>query len=164
MTNLVEIVRSKIKEKCIANRCKKDGCSVSLKCAPRQRLIIDFDKPGSPLGQADKRCDYLFVANESTSWSWLVPLELKKSKVDAKEVIEQLKAGADISQKLVPRHIEVNFRPIVAHRGIRKAERDELKKPRNRIRFRNLREYVRLINCGDKLNKELSRCLEERKE
>ncbi len=162
MTDLVEIVRGKIKEECIANGCKKDGCNVSLKCAPRQRLIIDFDKPGSPLGQADKRCDYLFVANESTSRNWLVPLELKKGKVDAKKVIKQLKAGADIAQKLVPSNIEVNFRPVVAHRGIRKAEREELKKPRNKIRFRDFGESVRLINCGDKLNKELSGYLEER--
>jgi len=126
VTNLVEIVRSKIKGQCVAKRCKKDGCSVSLKCAPKQHLIIDFDKLGSPLGQADKRCDYLFVANESASRSWLVPLELKKSRADAKEVVKQLKAGADIAKKLVPSNIEINFRPIVAHRGIRKAEREEL--------------------------------------
>lgn len=156
MTDLVEIVRSKIKEKCIAKRCKKDGCSVSLKCVPKQHLIIDFDKPGSPLGQGDKRCDYLFVANEPTNRAWLAPLELKKSKVDAKEVVEQLKAGADIAKKLVPGNVEVNFRPIVVHRGIRKAERDKLKKESSKIRFRDLKESVRLINCGGKLNKELS--------
>ncbi len=91
-----------------------------------------------------------------------MPLELKKSRADAKEVVKQLKAGADIAKKLVPSNIEINFRPIVAHRGIRKAEREELKKPRNRIRFRDFRESVRLINCGDKLSKGLSECFEER--
>ena len=156
MTNLVEIVRARVCGKCIAKRCKKGDCRVSLKDVPKQHLIIDFDKPGSPLGKAEKRCDYLFVASESTDRNWLVPLELKKSSVDAKEVVKQLKAGADIAKKFVPSNIKVNFRPVVAHRGMHKAEREEIKKERNKIRFRNLKEPVRLINCGDKLKNKLS--------
>ena len=156
MTDLVEAVREKVKDSCISKRCKKDGCGISLKSVPKQRLIIDFDKPGSPLGQADKRCDYLLVANGSADRNWLVPLELKKGRVDAKQVVKQLKAGVNIAQKLIPSDIKVDLRPVVAHRGIDKAEREELKKQRSKVSFRNLRESVRLINCGDELNKKLS--------
>ena len=162
MTDLVEIVRNRVKNGCIAKRCKKDGCSVSLKCVPKQHLIIDFDKPGSPFSQTEKRCDYLFVAKEPAGLNWLVLLELKKNKVDAKEVVEQLRAGVDKTHKFVPGNIKFKFRPVVAHRGIHKAEMDELRKPKNKISFLNYRESVRLIDCGDKLNKELSGCFEKR--
>ena len=40
----------------------KDNCDVGLKDVPERHLIIDFDKPGSPLGTREICCDYLFVA------------------------------------------------------------------------------------------------------
>ena len=47
----------------MVGRLRKEGCKVSLNDAPEPRLIVDFDKPGSPLGQNQTRCDYLFVAD-----------------------------------------------------------------------------------------------------
>ena len=158
MTGLVSTVRGKVNSSCIENRgMKKDGCSVSLKDAPQPRLIIDFDKPGSPLGRNQTRNDYLFVAEVSAKPDWVVPLELKGGEVDASEVVGQLKAGARAAEQLVPKAMSVNFRPIVAFGGgIDKAERNALRNKRNRVQFHGMAESVRLIKCGDQLIKALS--------
>lgn len=58
MTGLLETVRTKTDDKCLElGKCEKDGCGVSLKDVPKSRLVIDFDKPGSPLGEDQSRCD-----------------------------------------------------------------------------------------------------------
>ena len=154
MTGLVEAVRKNVDESCVAIRIEKDGCMISLNGAPKPRLIIDFDKPGSPLMQVQKRCDYLFVAEAPDNPGWVVPLELKSGSVDASEVVKQLQAGASTAEKLVPDKMAVKFRPVAAFRGgIHKAERNKLKS--NQVRFRQCSESVRLINCDAPLTKAL---------
>ena len=151
MKGLVETVRGKVESTCVINRgLRKEGCVVSLRDAPKPRLIIDFDKPGSPLGKHQTRCDYLFVAEVPNKLGWVVPLELKKGRLDASGVVGQLKAGASAAEELVPDTVTVNFRPVVASGG-NKAERAELRLVRNKVRFHGTAEYVRLLKCGDKL-------------
>ena len=119
--------------------------------APSPRLIIDFDKPESPLSQSDTRCDFLFIAEESNNPGWVAPLELKSGKVDASETIKQLQAGASAAEMIVPQNEAVRFRPIAAHRGIHRAELIKLRNKASRIRFRGSMEYVRLMSCGSPL-------------
>jgi len=38
---------------------------------PASKLVIDFDKPGSPLKPDEKRCDYLLIATERQTKIWL---------------------------------------------------------------------------------------------
>ena len=157
MTGLVGTIRGKVNSTCIEYRgIKKEGCSVSLRDAPQPRLIIDFDKPGSPLGKHQTRNDYLFVAEVPTKPDWVVPLELKGGEMDASEVVGQLKAGARSAEQLVPNAMSVNFRPVVAFGGgIDKAERKVLRAKPNKVRFHGIAEPVRLIKCGDQLIKAL---------
>ena len=153
MTGVVEAVRGRAEKTCIkSGGLRKEGCSVSLQDAPKPRLIIDFDKPGSPLARQQTRCDYLFVAQVPTEPGWVVPVELKRGEMDATEVVGQLKAGARASEQLVPGTIAVNFRPVAAvGGGIAKAQRNALRAPRNKVPFRGTAEFVRLIRCGGKL-------------
>ncbi|MDE2998371.1 MAG: hypothetical protein OXU79_04750 [Gemmatimonadota bacterium] len=151
MTGLVDTVRGKVQNVClVSGPLKKEGCSVSLKDAPPRRLIVDFDKPGSPLGVSMTRCDYLLIADDADDSGWVVPVELKKGRLDASEAVKQLRAGANAARKLVPKGSKVNFRPVVAAGG-NKAERNKLKDKRNWVRFRDHAEYVRLLKCGDQL-------------
>ena len=90
MTGTIASIRSRLGAKCIVKQCRKDGCSVSLAGTPQQRLIVDFDKPGSPIGPAAPRCDYLFLADPSCRDLWVAPVELKKGTVDASKAIKQL--------------------------------------------------------------------------
>ena len=128
---------------------------MSLAGAPEPRLIVDFDKPGSPLGSDSTRCDYLFVAEGSGGSGWVAPLELKKGRLRAGEVVRQLQAGARAAECLVPSGTPVAFRPVAVSGNVPKAERDRLKDKSSRIRFRECDEPVRWIRCGDSLVQEL---------
>ena len=153
MGGSVETIRGKVEDTCVhSGRLRKEGCTVSLQDAPQPRLIIDYDKPGSPLEGQEKRCDYLLVAGVNDKPIWVAPLELKRGALDTSKVVGQLRAGADAAEKLVPDTMPVNFRPITAcGGGITKAERNALRDKRNKVPFHGTAEFVRLIKCGGKL-------------
>ena len=156
---LVEAVCQEIKK--ASNACTRNpqkdlrqgGCKVSLKDAPQPRLVISFDVPGSPPGQNQKCCDYLFVAEVSGKPSWVVPLELKGGgRPDISETVQQLQAGARAAESLVPAGTKVDFRPVLACRSMAKMERRDL---RRKVKFRGRSEAIQRINCGDQLVKAL---------
>ena len=153
MTGLVSGVRNKLDPKCVwKNPLKKNGCKVLLTGAPHPRLVVDFDKPGSPLRGTDTRCDYLFIAEKNQSQGWIAPLELQKGKLHASKVANQLKAGAKVAQRLISPKNPIKFRPTAVYSGsIHKRERRLLREKRNRIRFHKQIEGVRLISCGEML-------------
>ena len=63
--------------------------------------------PESPLGQDQKRCDYLFVAEDPADSGWVVPLELKSGRVDVFHSVEQLQAGARFAEeKNLPKAVD----------------------------------------------------------
>ena len=144
MTGLVDAVREKVSPKCLSRKCNRPGCRVPLNDAPNPRLIIDFDKSGSPLGERATRCDFLFIAEEDDESAWVAPLELK-GRLDVSRAVQQLQAGARAAEGLIPQNAKVNFRPVVAFKGIPKAERTALK---SKVRFHEQTEALRLIKCG----------------
>lgn len=153
MSRLVETVQEQVDQNClITGRLRKEGCSVSLRGIPKSRLIIDFDKPRSPLGPRQVRCDYLFFADDIDSSGWVVPLELKNGELKANAALQQLKAGARVAEQLIRNHMTVNFRPVIAcGSGIRKSERDKLKGDDSKVKFHGTLEHIRLIKCGSAL-------------
>lgn len=130
---------------------------MSLRGAPRRRLVVDFDHPEAPTRASDRRCDFLVVADDFRDSSWIAPIECKKGALDASQVIQQLRAGAAVAEDIVPRGSEFAFRPIAAAGSVPKAQRIQLRKPGNLIACRGKREAVRLIKCGDELVKGLTR-------
>ncbi len=156
MKGLVDAVRAEVSPQCLSDNCRRDGCRVSLEGAPSPRLIIDFDKPGSPLGKNQKRPDYLFIAESGNCSLWVVPLELKKGRLDVSQAIAQLQAGARAAEGVVPENTVVHFRPVVAHKGVRTSEiRAQRKNGSGKIRFRGRSEALRWLKCGSKLTDRL---------
>ena len=157
MTGLVATVRGKLDEACVrSRRLRKEGCSVSLRDAPQPRLIIDLDKPGSPLSQNQTRCDYLFVAEVPSKRDWVVPLELKSGGLDAGKVVEQLQAGARAAEKLVQPSRTIRLCPVLAYGGsMHRAERTVMKQKSSWVRFHDYSEPVRQIRCGSPLTQAL---------
>ena len=152
MSGLVQRVRERVDARCVATRIRKEGCRVSLEDAPQPYLIVDFDKPGSPLGPSDERCDYLLVANAADFDGWVVPLELKRGRFDAGGISDQLQAGAGAAERLLPRNFAVEFQPIaVFGGGTTKAERLEARKKKNWVRFRGSAREMLLMKSGQKL-------------
>lgn len=152
MTGLVETARTKIDNKCLElGKCEKDGCGVSLKGVPKSRLVIDFDKQGSPLGEDQSRCDYLFVVDAGDKGGWIVPLELKSGKYDASNVVKQLEAGTRVAENIVSREKKIDFRPVLVFgKAPHKNEREKLRRT-GKVRFHGNTQSIRLIRCGGDL-------------
>lgn len=156
MTNLVNRVRKALSPQCIGHKLRKEGYTVSLAGAPAPRLIVDFDKPGSPLRSSSTRCDYLFIAEGEDNFGWVAPLELKKGRLHAAEVVRQLQEGALAAETLISPREPIRFRPLAVTGGTTsKAERNRLKKEKS-IRLHECKEAVRLLTCGDALVQKLS--------
>lgn len=148
MTATITSIQAQLEAGCTVRKIGKSGCSVSLAEAMQPRLIVDFDKPGSPRGVEGKRCDYLFLSKPSGGDLWVVPVELKKGKVDIGEAIEQLRAGAEEAEGLVSKGMATgaNFRPVLASGRINKNERQRLRT--QQVKFHGHPELVRRIRCG----------------
>ena len=150
----MEAVRPKVGDGCLDRKCKRPGCRVSLKGVPQPHLIIDFDEPDSPLGKSQTRCDYLFVADGNRNGGWVVPLELKRGRYDAGEVVKQLEAGGKVAEDIVPGKTKVRFRPVLVFgRAPHPAEILELR--RSKIRFRGSEKRIESMKCGGGLREKL---------
>ena len=155
--NVVNEIRRAIPEGCVATRCRKHGCSVSLKDAPSPRVLIDLDLPQAPVGQTEKRCDYIFIGASSSAWvapmePRVAPMELKRGKPNASEIVPQLQAGADIADRIVPIDAKVQLRPIAVFGG--RVAANELRmfaKKSNWVDFRNRTIKIELLRCGKQL-------------
>lgn len=141
--DVVDEVRRAIPQDWISRRCSKSGCSVSLEDAPSPRVLIDMDRPKVPSGQNGKKCDYIFIGGSVAVW--VAPMELKRGKPNASQVVLQLQAGADVADKIIPRNAEIQFRPIVVFGGgMSGVETRLFAKDSSRIRFRNQQREIKL--------------------
>ena len=153
---LVKRVRDKLDTRClVGGRLKKEGCRVSMTGMPKPRLVVDFDKPGSPRRPGAPLCDYLFIAEDENGIGWVAPLELKRGRLHADEVVRQLREGAVAAETLVPEGEPIEFRPVAASGSTPKAERNRLRNKNSRIQLHGRTEAVRLLSCGEQLVKAL---------
>ena len=156
MEGVINATREKVNGECVKQAMRKSGCSASLKDAPEKRLIVDCDCP-SLFEPDETHCDYLFFADVPGQQSWVAPIELKRGGVKSSEVIKQLRAGARVADEIVPENAKVRFLPVLASGELGKRQRLELRKSRNKIRFRNTSAFVIRIRCGDPLMKHLKK-------
>ena len=152
MTALLERVCLALDRGCLIQRgVNKDVCRILMTNAPKSRVIVDFDKPGSPLSQNATRCDYLVIAEDKQNLCWVAPLELKRGQLKTDHAVRQLQAGASAAEQLIPESIPVKFRPVAASGSMPKYERRRLRDKRSLIRFPGHSELVRLMSCGAQL-------------
>ena len=136
----------------VSGGLNKDGCKVVM-AGVSDRIVVDFDRSGSPLATDMTRCDYLLVIRgKSKDMSgWVVVIELKRGGLDASKVIQQLQAGASVAERFIfsSEAQGFQFKPVVV---CGKRNKHQLKKlRRNRIRFHECRETIRMMRCGDSL-------------
>ena len=150
MADLVRRIKQNLPDECfVTGRLRKEGCSVSLKDAPTPSIVIDMDKPQAPGGQNETRCDYIFIGGCNNVF--LMPLELKRGKLDASDVVKQLQAGADIAAaRIIPKRGQVQFLPVAACGG--KFHRAEIRRlSQSKIRFKSQSSNVQLLRCSQRL-------------
>lgn len=151
MTGTLERVR-----KCFGaasvNRLSKEGCTVRLDDAPTSRLIIDLDSRQLALSGHEARCDYIVVIEPRQGSDLLIPLELKSGSFRTSTIVNQLRAGASLAEEcLLPTDHKPRFVPVAATGSIRKAQKTELKKSANRVRFLGDEYAIRRAKCGTPL-------------
>ena len=152
---LVDDVSARAPDACLTNRARGQGCSVNLSGAPSPYVLIDMDCRALGISQRARRCDFIFFSDDG---NWVIPLELKRGKIHASEVVAQLKAGAAFAERMVPRGAEVKFLPVAVHGGrVYPAERKALLNKASIIRFRGKAESVELLKCGQRLADALRR-------
>ena len=147
MPDVVDAVKRKVNAGCQVTRCRKQGCSLGMKGAPANYVLIDLDRDDAPVRDNQARCDYIFVGRTATDC--VAALELKAGKPDASEVVSQLRAWARIAERIMPQSSQVRFAAIaVFGGGLHRKERVDLLKRRNRITFRGESSPVTLVRCG----------------
>ena len=154
--SLVSQVLQKVNGDCLAQRCRKNNCSLTLDDLPDLFILVDMDHKKAPtLGKEEKKCDYIFVGEKDDA-VWVAPLELKGGKFKASDVVEQLQSGARVADHILPSAAQTRFRPVVAYRRrIHRAEQKRLQS--SRVRFRSQERLIKRVKCGtslmDALNK-----------
>lgn len=155
MSVLVDAVRGKVSEECCASRLRRGKCRVSIPEHIEQFCLIDMDHPEAPIGREGKRCDFLFVGSNGNlvapNGNLVVPLEFKRGSPKVRIVLEQLQAGAQVADELIPKNMkDITFRPAVVYGG--HMRRCQIRTIRNeRISFRNTSHIAKLIKCGQSL-------------
>ena len=153
----VRTVRERTDQRCHATACREPGCSLSLQRAPEPSVLLNLEHETAPVEANAPRCDYLFVGGDEREEEWVAPVELTASAARVSKFLPQLRAGAEIASQLLPRNLQVRFRPIAAYGGeLRRSERDNFLKRSNHIVFRNKPTPIRLVRCGSPLTKALS--------
>ena len=149
---VTQAVRSAIPHGCITRRCREESCSLSLGGTSQQAFAIDMNHDDSPVDQNQTHCDYLFVGSLSgLNEEWVVPIELKRGAIGATEARDQLQAGADAADRLVPRDLDCRFLPLAVSGRLAQAERAQLRKNSHMIRFRGRRVLIERVRCGSRL-------------
>lgn len=154
---VVETVRTKTNAQCHATTCRDGRCSLSLEEVPKPSVLISLEHEAAPVQEEQAHCDYLFVGgSDKKEGPWVAPVELTASAAQVSKFLPQLRAGAEIADKLLPQDVQVRFRPIAAYNGeLKRIERDGFLKPANHVVFRRKRVSIKLVRCGSPLTKAL---------
>ena len=150
---LLREIASKVSTGSISNECKEGKCHLTLQeLDPAQYILIAMDGPSSPASQTETRCDFLFFGRiPDSDHFWVSPIELTASaNKPSTRIIEQLRAGADLADNLVPLGQDVSFAPIAAG-PFGKFKRREFRSIQNRICFRNTLAFPAAVSCSSDL-------------
>ena len=117
------------------------------------RILVDMDCDALSIPNNWKRCDYLFVGEESNE-TWVAPIELKSGRLSGNAVLEQLEGGVRMADIWLPKGVSFQLVPALAHG--KKIHRNDLKVLRSRkIQLRGQKKGTMLIKCGEQLTKAL---------
>ena len=142
--SVVDSLRNAVNPLCIVyGDLVKDKCKVILDVATCSSVSVDLDHSSSPIDRHSTRCDFLHAA-EYDDRSYVVVLELTSNiEKSLSTVSQQLSAGAQWAQSVVPRDLAVRFIPALIAKNLRKKTKILLKKAdRNKVVYHGKRERI----------------------
>lgn len=174
MTSLVNHIKAFAPSSSIATKIIENKCEVRV--TPTQNNIIvnlDDDKLLDKLSRSSstRRADFIF-ANDATgeerpwSKSHVVVIELKGgiSSLSVNPIVDQIKAGTQMAEQLIPNTFKVTFRPVLVYTEIKNGNSETRKRiqPRDRKRlgrapiiFHGKKAYIKTLESGEHLSKAL---------
>ena len=146
MNNILDGIRAEIGAGNCCRSCSRDGCRVSLRDVPRERVVVDADKAFEAHECRGRRCDFILFVLGGGGNLVVVPIELKSGGVDVSDALEQLQEGAAFAERIVPKATGAACRPVLFSGGsIHPADRRKLN--RRKIRFRGVDVTVKTGRC-----------------
>lgn len=149
MTSCVEEIRERVNLGCVVQgNLVKGNCTVFLDSSPHKCISIDFDHKDNPLGTKVTRCDFLYVA-EHQGMVYVALLELTTdSDKEVSKVLQQLQAGAECAQTLVPKGTRVCFTAHLVSTRLRKERYRNFRDSKCKVNFYQYRTRIKLSDCG----------------
>ena len=137
MSGFLNGVRGKVPPGCQAKRCKKNGCSLTMKGLQSKPLIVDMDCNELPISKNQSKCDYILFSDER-GHKWMVPIEMKRGDVNLSEIKKQLQAGTDFAErKLLSQDTDVRLQPLAVYGGsLPRFVARQITKSQYKIKFR----------------------------
>ena len=146
-SELLNQILAKVHPDCVSAVCEDAGCSLSLRgLDPSEYALVALDCPHIPLSQTQIRCDFLFFGQIPDSEQfWVSPIELtvghRKTWI---EVRNQLVAGGEYAERLIPEDQDVEFAPIAAG-PFKRIKQDRIR--RLTIPFRDGTYFPATVRC-----------------
>ena len=157
MSGIVEAVSHAVPGPCQVHDCNKDGCSVSVRTAtPGKIVVVDLDCEALRISPDQKRCDYLFFGEKRTK-RWVVPIELKSGRFNARDVIDQLQGGADVADAWLPQGARFQFIPLLVQGAKVVRKNDFIALRSGKVGLRDKKKQIVMRFCEDKLKDVLDR-------
>ena len=151
--NLLEEIPASVDSRCVSTSCEDEGCSLSLQGLDAfVYALLAMDGPHSPAPHGETRCDFLFFGNIPDSKRfWVSPVELTESAhKSSTRILDQLRAGGRLAERLVPENLDVQFAPVAAG-PFGRFRRMEFRKIENGIVFRQRVFLATAVECGSEL-------------
>ena len=134
-------------------KCEDSGCCLLLDGFDSNNyILITMEDSNSPVAASGKKCDFIFFGcKPGCKDFWIAPVELTTSSRKSSELIlDQLRAGTEVSDTLLPQDADVRFLPIAAG-PFRKFKRAHFRRRENMIEFRGNRAYLQAVECCSNL-------------
>src|SRR5215470_19639037 len=132
---------------CSVTRFEEGGCKAMLPKPGKGWVCLSGTRYQKSHSHNGPLCDLLFFLQPATAGRQFVAvLELKGGRVDVSEVGCQLQGAATVVEGAIDASGEVDFVPLLVHRGLPTMAVNRLRSVR--VRFRGAHYRVRLERCG----------------
>lgn len=143
---------------CSSNVCRRGKCALALEKRAAQVLhVLDCDTCRC-LSLSGKRCDFVVLCQADADTNIVaIPVEMKVGKIDLKEVIAQLTAGAKLCERILTGKPNVELIPLLLFAKPRgsMAVKATIRNSRS-VTFRRRACRLRIYRCGSNLREILS--------
>ncbi len=148
---LLNQILANVHPDCISEVCEDAGCSLSLRGLDlSEYALVALDCRHLPLSRTQARCDFLFFGRiPGSERFWVSPIELtvghRKTWI---EIQNQLTAGSELAERLIPEDREIRFAPIAAG-PFKSYKQDRIR--RLTIPFRESTYFPATVDCESAL-------------